>query len=84
MDDQTTLWDALDAGRHALDEDVLLTPIFAALTRSGWRQRQRAATAQERFRRDPLTAPLPVVSMTNAERPAGRHHREREPLSFVA
>jgi hypothetical protein len=83
VDDQTPLWDVLDAGRHALDEDALLTPIFAALTRGGWRQRQRATTAQERFRRDPLTAPIPVVSAAGAV-PGGRHHRRREPLGHVA
>ena len=59
-------------GRHALDEDALHTPIFAALSRGGWRRRQQegaaAATASavpavpsvEDFRRDPLTAPLPI------------------------
>jgi hypothetical protein len=83
VDDKTPLWDVLDAGRHALDEDVLMTPIFAALTRGGWRQRQRADTAQERFRRDPLTAPIPVVSGIGPV-PEGRHHRRRQPLSHVA
>ena len=83
MDDQTPLWDVLDTGRHALDEDAALTPIFAALTRSGWRQRQRATTAQERFRRDPLTAPIPVVSGITPV-PEGRHHRRRQPLGHVA
>ena len=63
-------------GRHALDEDALHTPIFAALSRGGWRRRQQegaaAATASavsavpsvpsvEDFRRDPLTAPIPIV-----------------------
>ncbi len=57
----TPLWDRLDAGRHALDEDAELTPIFSALTRGGWRQQQRVDSAVEQFRRDPLTAPIPVV-----------------------
>jgi hypothetical protein len=53
-----------DGGRHALDEDALHTPIFAALSRGGWRRRQEVAVAAvpsvEDFRRDPLTAPLPI------------------------
>jgi hypothetical protein len=69
-------------GRHALDEDALHTPIFAALSRGGWRRRQQegaaavpsassvpsvssvssvsSASSVEDFRRDPLTAPLPI------------------------
>jgi hypothetical protein len=54
-------------GRHALDEDALHTPIFAALSRGGWRRRQQEGAAAvpsvpsvEDFRRDPLTAPLPI------------------------
>ena len=51
-------------GRHALDEDALHTPIFAALSRGGWRRESPAAQASsvsvEDFRRDPLTAPLPI------------------------
>ena len=57
-------------GRHALDEDALHTPIFAALSRGGWRRRQAESPASvpspvpsvEDFRRDPLTAPLPIQS----------------------
>jgi len=63
-------------GRHALDEDALHTPIFAALSRGGWRRRQQEGAAAvpstssvpspvpsvEDFRRDPLTAPLPIQS----------------------
>ena len=53
-------------GRHALDEDALHTPIFAALSRGGWRRRQQEGAASvpsvEDFRRDPLTAPLPIQS----------------------
>jgi hypothetical protein len=54
-------------GRHALDEDAVQTPIFAALTRGGWRRRQQesgsgaAVASVEDFRRDPLTAPIPIV-----------------------
>jgi hypothetical protein len=53
-------------GRHALDEDALHTPIFAALSRGGWRRRQESAAAVpsvEDFRRDPLTAPLPIQAV---------------------
>ncbi len=50
------------AGRHALDEDAIQTPIFADLRRSGWRERRpvRTADSLDEFRRDPLTAPIPV------------------------
>jgi hypothetical protein len=60
-------------GRHALDEDVVQTPIFAALTRGGWRNRRQEppATSLEEFRRDPLTAPLPV-QLVGAVAPAGQ------------
>lgn len=66
-------------GRHAFDEDAALTPIFHALTRGGWRSRQHEQAAAQRqsrqpvgdpveaFRRDPLTAPIPVIP---AEPPA--------------
>ena len=52
-------------GRHALDEDAVQTPIFAALRRGGWRRRPQesavtAVASVEDFRRDPLTAPLPI------------------------
>ena len=57
-------------GRHALDEDALHTPIFAALSRGGWRRRQESAAAVpsvEDFRRDPLTAPLPIQAVAAPE-----------------
>ncbi|WP_214403880.1 hypothetical protein, partial [Pseudonocardia lacus] len=60
------------AGRHALDEDALLTPIFAALARHSGR-RPAPPDPVERFRRDPLTAPLPVV--VPARRRPGAHAR---------
>ncbi len=83
-----------DTGRHALDEDALLTPIFAALARRG--TRPSPVDPVERFRRDPLTAPLPVQVPARRrpgaharvdplpERfgphdPAGRHHLRRAP-----
>lgn len=57
-------------GRHAFDEDAALTPIFHALTRGGWRDRQHEPTAMQRgadpvdeFHRDPLTAPLPTQAV---------------------
>ena len=58
-------------GRHALDEDALHTPIFAALSRGGWRRRPESAAAAvpsvEDFRRDPLTAPLPIQAVAAPE-----------------
>jgi hypothetical protein len=82
------------AGRHAYNEEAALTPIFHALTRGGWRSRQHepaavsprsAADPVDEFRRDPLTAPIPVQTMPAApprrrrEQPeSGRHHRSRE------
>jgi hypothetical protein len=62
-------------GRHAYSEDAVLTPIFHALTRSGWRSRQhepaaptaptaptapRPPDAVDEFHRDPLSAPIPI------------------------
>lgn len=50
-------------GRHALDEDALFTPIFHALTRDDIpvvREPMRAVEDVDRFRRDPLTAPIPI------------------------
>lgn len=64
------------AGRHALDEDAVLTPIFAAVARRTGR-RPAPPDPVERFRRDPLTAPLPVV--VPARRSPGAHARV-EPL----
>lgn len=56
-------------GRHAYNEDAGLTPIFHALSRSGRQDRQHEPAAPpprsspdpvDAFRRDPLTAPIPV------------------------
>jgi hypothetical protein len=74
------------AGRHAYNEDAALTPIFHALTRGGWRSRQhepaRAVDPVDEFRRDPLTAPIPVQAASSRRRQelpeSGRHHRPRE------
>jgi hypothetical protein len=77
-------------GRHAFNEDAVLTPIFHALTRSGWRSRQHEPAAPsappravpdpvDAFRRDPLTAPIPVQALAPAPSrrraavPAARH-----------
>ncbi len=69
-------WDRRDdSGRHAFNEDAVLTPIFHALTTSGWEERQHEPAAAHRlgssrpdpvaeFRRDPLTAPLPIQAVT--------------------
>lgn len=62
MEDETQLWSRPDGGRQEIDEideDARATPIFAALVRGGWRQRQ--AVEAEQFRRDPLTAPFPSI-----------------------
>jgi hypothetical protein len=64
------------SGRHALDEDAMLTPIFAALARRSERC-PSPSDPVERFRRDPLTAPLPVG--VPARRRPGAHARV-EPL----
>lgn len=64
-------------GRHALDEDAVLTPIFHALTRGGWRRQQHECddTAAplgvltdpvDAFQRDPLTAPIPAPVLAPA------------------
>ena len=79
-------------GRHAYVEDAGLTPIFHALTRGGWRSRQHdpvvptrtTADPVDEFRRDPLTAPIPVQALGSTPsrrrepREGGRHHRSRE------
>jgi hypothetical protein len=58
-------------GRHALDEDAIQTPIFHALARGGLRQRQQAHVADslEEFRRDPLTAPIPIQALAPVPAP---------------
>lgn len=63
------------SGRHVLDEDAALTPIFHSLNRSGWRDRQRPEPVRGRdevdeFRRDPLTAPIPVQAFSAAATPS--------------
>ncbi len=93
-------------GRHAYNEEAGLTPIFHALSRSGWQDRQHEPAARppaqpplprsspdpvDAFRRDPLTAPIPVqapVSIPARRYPdvpearhelsdTGRHHVRR-------
>jgi hypothetical protein len=73
-----------DDGRHAYNEDAALTPIFHALTRSGWRSRQHQPAygpdPVDEFRRDPLTAPIPVQAPASARgrrSESGRHRRVR-------
>ncbi|MDN5751586.1 MAG: hypothetical protein L0H64_24325 [Pseudonocardia sp.] len=64
------------SGRHAFDEDAVLTPIFHALNRGGgWRGRQQEAAVRptdevDRFRRDPLTAPIPIQALSAAAVPS--------------
>ena len=83
-------------GRHAYNEEAVLTPIFHALTRGGWRGRQheppappRAADPVDAFRRDPLTAPIPIQPPASTPtrrrrevQETGRHHRRREALRW--
>jgi hypothetical protein len=57
----------VDNGRHAFNEDAVLTPIFHALTSGGWRDRQRengpatrrSSDPVDAFEADPLGAPIP-------------------------
>ena len=69
-------WGPAD-GRHAYNEDAALTPIFHALTRGGWHNRQHELAPGAA---DP--APIPVqapAAPTRRERSeTGRHHRTRE------
>jgi hypothetical protein len=89
-------WDRQDNGRHAFNEDAVLTPIFHALTTGGWQERQHEPAAAHRlgsrrpdpvadFRRDPLTAPIPVQAITASavpEQPWRRSHlRAVDPLT---
>lgn len=59
-------------GRHAIDEDALLTPIFAALRRGIRRRRYHEPARQslrnpvDEFHRDPLTAPIPLQALVPA------------------
>jgi hypothetical protein len=87
------MWDVQAGGRHALDEDAIQTPIFHALARGGRRphQQEGATASLEEFRRDPLTAPIPIQALVPAparHAPSGREwtgsatrersaHRER-------
>jgi hypothetical protein len=67
------------AGRHVLDRDAALTPIFTSLRRGGWRRSHPPATRAlrtvadpvDRFRDDPPTAPIPVVPALYAVDPWG-------------
>jgi hypothetical protein len=94
-------WGSSATGRHAFNEDAVLTPIFHALQRGGWRRRQHepAPAAQypptsqypdarypagqhpvdpvDQFRRDPLTAPIPVQALV----PSPSLSREWQPRS---
>ncbi|MDN5932046.1 MAG: hypothetical protein L0I24_13440 [Pseudonocardia sp.] len=63
------------SGRHVLDEEAVLTPIFHALNHSGWRARQQPermprADEVDEFRRDPLTAPIPIRAFEAAATPS--------------
>jgi hypothetical protein len=52
------------AGRHALDEDAAMTPIFTALRRGSWRRPpvrpDEYRDPVDRFRQDPPTTPIPL------------------------
>jgi hypothetical protein len=69
---------AVPSGRHVLDEEAVLTPIFHALNRSGWRARHQPERTHrthrgddvDEFRRDPLTAPIPIQAFEAAATPS--------------
>jgi hypothetical protein len=76
--------DAID-GRHALDRDAALTPIFTALRRGRWRRPRGQAGASglrlapepaERRYDGPPTSPIPVVPALHAldPYPTGGYH----------
>jgi hypothetical protein len=78
------------SGRHAYNEEAAMTPIYHALSRGGWRGRQheppaappaaRAPDPIEEFRRDPLTAPIPVQAMRPpAPRSPSDGYADRQP-----
>ena len=79
------MWAVQAGGRHALDEDAIQTPIFHALARGGHQRQQQegVAASVEEFRRDPLTAPIPIQALASAptrHAPSTRErsaHRER-------
>lgn len=66
-------WESSADGRHVLNEDAELTPIFHAMTRGAWRTRQheqrpaapRPVDPVDDFHRDPLTAPIPVQALSS-------------------
>ena len=53
-------------GRHALDRDAALTPIFTALRRGRWRRPRVQPSAH---RDGPPTAPIPIVRALRAVDP---------------
>lgn len=69
---------AAPSGRHVLDEEAVLTPIFHALNHGGWRARQQPERTHrmhrgdevDEFRRDPLTAPIPIQAFEAAATPS--------------
>lgn len=78
-----------EAGRHALNEEAVLTPIFHALNRGGgWRGRQqeppaRRADEVDEFRRDPLTAPIPIQAFAAVGSPARLRTRRRTSHALI-
>jgi hypothetical protein len=57
------------SGRHAVDDDAVLTPIFHALSHGDARsrgERSRGGDEVAEFRRDPLTAPIPLQVLVAA------------------
>ena len=81
--DRIAIVDGPGTGRHALDEEAQLTPIFHALT-GRFGARPAPVDPVERFRRDPLTVPIPVTVPAGRRarartEPTGRHHLRRTP-----
>lgn len=86
--------DRAETGRHAFNEDAVLTPIFHALTTGGWQERQqepssaaraeRSADPLDEFRRDPLTAPLPVQALAALPEQPWRRATTRRPGEYRA
>ncbi|MEJ3655780.1 hypothetical protein WEH80_22680 [Actinomycetes bacterium KLBMP 9759] len=61
-------WGSQAAGRHAINEDALLTPIFHALAHGGWRTRQSDPAQQQA----PAPRQTPALQSAGARSSAAR------------